>query len=51
MCILLRGGNATLRKFAENGIALKFLLTINQLADILYKNKFIDEEKKLMLQK
>lgn len=51
ICILLRGGNATLRKFAENGITLKFLLTINQLADILYNNKLIDEEKKLILQR
>jgi orotate phosphoribosyltransferase len=51
ICILLRGGNTTLRKFAENGITLKFLLTINQLADILYKNKLIDEEKKSILQK
>jgi len=51
ICILLRGGDITLRKFAKNGITLKFLLTINQLADILYKNKLIDEEKKLILQK
>lgn len=51
ICILLRGGNTTLRKFAENGITLNFLLTVNQLADILYKNNLIDEEKKLILQK
>ncbi|HEX7257369.1 MAG TPA: orotate phosphoribosyltransferase [Nitrososphaeraceae archaeon] len=51
ICILLRGGNTTLRKFTENGITLNFLLTITQLADILYKNKLIDEEKKLILQK
>ena len=51
ICILLRGGNTTLRKFTENGITLNFLLTITQLADILYKNKLIDEEKKSILQK
>jgi orotate phosphoribosyltransferase len=51
VCILFRGENATLRKFTENGITLEYLLTTNQLADILYQNKLIDKEKKLILQK
>jgi orotate phosphoribosyltransferase len=51
ICILLRGGNTTLRKFTGNGITLKFLLTVTQLADILYKNKLIDEDKKINITK
>ena len=51
VCILLRGGNTTLRKFSEIGITLQYLLTINELADILYQGKLIDKEKKLILQK
>ncbi|MGZ5546662.1 MAG: orotate phosphoribosyltransferase [Nitrososphaeraceae archaeon] len=51
LCILLRGDNTTIKNFNAIGINLHFLLTINELANILYKNQWINDEKKLALQK
>ena len=51
LCILLRGDSTTIKNFNAIGINLHFLLTINELANILYKNQWINDEKKLALQK
>ena len=51
MTILYRGSEMTRKKFLDKGINLRSLFTIKDLADYLYRNDIIDDEKRLQLQK